>query len=77
MTDYKEFCVSLMGGLSQITVIPEEFHPYEPSAYVTDPGWTCFQKGSETEYYVSVDGSVYQQPGNEFIGSVRELAERC
>jgi hypothetical protein len=44
---------------------------------VTDPGWTCFQKGSETEYYVSVDGSVYQQPGNEFIGSVRELAERC
>lgn len=73
----KEFQVSV-AGLPWITVVPDEFHPYEPSAYVTDPGWTCYtDPGSDdaVEYFVSIDGTVYEQPSNEVVGVVQELAD--
>ena len=46
----------------------EEFHPYEPAAYVTDPGWTCYDLNTDTEYFVSQSGMVYVQPSNDCVG---------
>jgi hypothetical protein len=47
----------------------EEFHPYEPSAYVWDPGWTCFD-GAGQEFFVSSSGGVWKQPENKEVGVV-------
>ena len=50
-------------------VTVEEFHPYEPAAYVTDPGWTCFDPATGVEYFVSQGtGSVFKQPENDEVG---------
>lgn len=46
----------------------EEFHPYEPSAYVTDPGWTCYDLNTNTEYFVNTSGDVFKQPENRSVG---------
>lgn len=46
----------------------EEFHPYEPAAYVRDPGWTCFDLNTDTEYFVNTSGDVYVQPENRCVG---------
>ena len=53
------------GGTLDLDV--EEFHPYEPAAYVHDPGWTCFSPVG-TEYFISLSGIVYLQPSNIEVG---------
>ncbi len=57
------------------TLDPEEFHPYEPSAYVYDPGWTAYDADG-VEFFVSVSGDVFQQPGNVCVGSCPALAKQ-
>jgi len=47
----------------------EEFHPYEPSAYVWDPGWTCFDKAGQ-EFFISTSGVVWKQPENKEVGHI-------
>lgn len=59
------------GGFTLVTV--EEFHPYEPSAYVHDPGWSCFVPGSEREIFISQDGTVYDGTTNDVIGTALEI----
>jgi hypothetical protein len=71
------FSVKLHNEDRSFNVTVEEFHPYEPSAYVTDPGWTCFD-GAGAEFYVSQGtGDVYEQPANECIGTVLALKEEA
>jgi len=47
----------------------DEFHPYEPSAYVWDQGWTCFD-GAGQEFYVSQGGNVWLEPENKEVGMI-------
>jgi len=47
----------------------EEFHAYEPSAYVWDEGWTCFD-GAGVEFYVSTSGNVWLEPENKEVGMI-------
>lgn len=53
----------------------EEFHAYEPSAYVNDAGYTAFEfyPEAEVEYFISLDGTVYAQPENKVVGHAPEL----
>jgi hypothetical protein len=65
----KQIAVQLNDG-RQLDLSVEEFHPYEPAAYVTDPGWSCFD--GETEYFISLSGIVYLQPANIEVGIAPE-----
>ena len=53
----------------------EEFHPYEPSAYVHDPGYTAFEfyPTAQVEYFISLSGDVYVQPENRKVGVAPEI----
>lgn len=55
----------------------EEFHSYEPSAYVHDPGYSafeCYPEG-DVDYFISLDGTVYGLPENKPVGYAPELQE--
>jgi hypothetical protein len=55
----------------------EEFHPYEPAAYVRDPGWSCWDAPTGIEYFVSQTGDVYRQPENKRVGIAPVIAGQC
>lgn len=57
----------LIGGNRAVDLAVEEFHPYDPAAYVVDPGWTAYDSNG-VEYFVSVSGDVFRQPENESVG---------
>jgi len=53
-----------------------DFHPYEPSAYCTDPGYSAVElvhPDREIDYFVSLDGTVYRQPENKVVGYAPKL----
>lgn len=64
--------VLLVGGLTDLQV--EDYHPLEPSNYVLDPGWTCFDLNTDTEYFVNRSGDVFAQPENRVVGVCPALA---
>lgn len=66
----------LLDGNKTADLQVEEFHPYEPSAYVTDPGWTCFDLNTDTEYFVNRSGDVFVQPENRVVGVCPMLAQK-
>lgn len=64
-----------LGGGTSLTLSVEEFHPVDRAAYQLDPGWTCFSGETDTEYFVSMDGTVYLQPENVVVGVAPEIKE--
>jgi len=46
----------------------EEFHPVELSTYCWEAGWTAYDLNTDTEYFVSLSGSVWKQPENREVG---------
>jgi len=69
----KTLLVKLNGETRQKELMIEEFHPFEPSAYVWDSGWTCYDS-DETEYFVSQGtGDVFIQPENDIVGVCPEI----
>lgn len=64
----------LLDGNKSADLQVEEYHPYEPSNYVTDPGWTCFDLNTDTEYFVNRAGDVFVQPENRVVGVCPALA---
>jgi hypothetical protein len=69
----------LLDGNKSADLSVEEFHPYEPAAYVVDPGWTCYDLNTDTEYFVSTSGDVFVQPENRSVGvapAIRAEADR-
>lgn len=70
----EKFTVEYPGNNGSFEVFPEEFHPYEPSAYVVDPGWTCYDE-HDAEFFVSMSGDVFVQPENVSVGTVKSLVE--
>jgi hypothetical protein len=53
-----------------------EYHPFEPSAYVWDSGWSCVDsKDSDEEYYVSEGGDVFLHGKSEVIGIAPAVKE--
>ena len=44
----------------------EDFHPYEPAAYCTDPGWDAYAPDGR-EFYLSISGDTYL--GNTHVGT--------
>jgi hypothetical protein len=69
----------ILDGNKTADVVVEEFHPVEPSAYVWEAGWTCYDLNTDTEYFVSQAGIVYKQPENRTVGIcpvVKEQADK-
>src|SRR5215831_9858971 len=56
LTKEDEGQIPVRVGWVTMKLTVEEFHPYEPSAYVWDPGWTCFD-GAGQEFFVSQSGT--------------------
>lgn len=57
----------------------EERVEYEPAAYQTEAGWTCFDPRGEVEYFVSEAGIVYSQPSNREVGvapAIKAVADK-
>ena len=53
-----------------------DYLPYEPSNYVTDPGWICelvTTAGTRLDYFVNESGVVFNIPENEEVGIAPEL----
>lgn len=70
----KQIIVHFTNGV-MAELLVEEFHPYEPAAYVHDPGWTCFHPISNKEYFVSESGRVCVQPDNNDVGVAPEIKQ--
>lgn len=69
----EKIAVKFNGGFTADLRV-DEFHPYEPAAYVHDPGWSCHDLTGD-EYFVSESGIVYRQPDNEEVGIAPEIKE--
>jgi len=61
--------IPVMVGCFRGLVAVEEFHPYEPSAYVWEEGWTCYDKVGQ-EFFISCGGVVWKQPENKEVGVI-------
>jgi len=66
----------------KVTLNVEEYHPFEPSAYVWDSGWLCWTENAEGNdtlwYYVSESGEVYIDGTDTHVGvapAVKEMAD--
>jgi hypothetical protein len=66
----------LIGGNTAVDLTVEEFHPYDPAAYVVDPGWTAYDSNG-VEYFVNQCGDVFRQPENESVGIAPVIAGEC
>ncbi len=64
----------LLDGGKSVEVEVEEYQPVDRAAYQWEAGWTCFEVGSEQEYFVARGGEVYEQPENRCVGVNLALA---
>ena len=63
------------GPTKHLTLIVEEYHPFEPSAYVWDSGWSCYDEDMGDWYYVSESGDVYLDGSDAKIGEAPAIKE--
>ena len=70
-----EIKVILLDGNKTAEVLIEEWIGYEPSAYQHEEGWTAFDLNSDKEYFISLDGEVYEMPYNKVVGICPEIKE--
>lgn len=65
-----------LDGNYQVELQVQEYHPYEPSAYVWDAGWSCWDPNEDQDYFVSETGSVYLHGSDRVVGVAPEIQEQ-